>query len=95
VRVFAYDGVKFKRTNVKICRHDWLRPTIVFSFWSTPSAYGMSAEIKSILLVRQGPGDFTANIPSMSIPDLPPMFIKEIVEEDSTEEPAPKRVKAQ
>lgn len=95
VRIFAHDGVKFKRVeNTKICRYDWVRPTIVFNFWSTPSAYGVSAEIKSILLLRQGPGDSGSSMPSMSVPDLPPVAIKENTEEmDAAAEPSLKRAK--
>lgn len=92
VRVFSYDGIKFKQTKTKISRNDWVRPTVAFSFWATPAAYGMSAEIKSVLMVRQGPGVRT-NMPSMTIPDLPPAPVREDTED--TAEPALKRAKTE
>ena len=91
VRLFAYDGVKFKRSEDKINRGDWVRPTVAFSFWATPAAYGMSAELKSVLMVRKGPKTEVGGV-QFSVPDLP-VVSSTIENAEESSEPALKRAK--
>ena len=69
MRVYTYDGVRFERSEDKINRGDYVRPRVEFSFWATPSAYGMSMGMRNVLLLRKGAKAKSAV--EFSVPDLP------------------------
>ena len=94
VAVYVYDGVRHTKTDEPLNRGDWVNLTAVINPWVTPSAYGVTLNIKSVQLIRKGPA--YSSVAPMSVPDLPPLPCpKAATTGSASDEPAAKRIKSQ